>query len=285
MESKELRDWWNPNPIAGSFAASANQDRSHPTRLINNDKKQTSSQPNSVLTKVSDISNTQNWKILGRVYYKSNVAQSDTIRGSQQQFSVYILDASGIDICGLFTGTQLVQHFHDNIHVGCYYNISNANLQKASRGSTTGCTSIQELCFNMNSVFSPVLMSQPFNLIKLNCINSLQKTGCKADIIAIVTSIGDLMTATNSKGIETTHCNLKIIDDTNTETIITVWNENAIDATTRYAGNPVVSFLPVRMKLYNQELVAVGQVIVSPTDPASVELLAWWNSTKGDIFF
>ena len=93
-----------------------------------------------------------------------------------------------------------------------------------------------------------------------------QQHNMKADVVAIVESVGRLISNPGSPHLD--YCDLLVTDDSETELSLTVWGEIARSALQRFNAYPVVGFYPVRVKHYqNCNLSTVGQVIDFPNTP------------------
>jgi hypothetical protein len=296
--ASELLTWWKTTSSSLStqhnilqlFNTNDNDEQQSPPTTTTSDLQFTSI---SLLT-----NNTSDWNLCGRVYRKSPVVEKDhnnTTTTTGKTFLIHIIDSSGYDICGTFSGSTNVDHYYPLLQTGSIYSFSKGFLQK-SLPSYSGCASNFTIHFNMSSLIVPLISpssidSNPnhplfaYHFQKLDQLSSLKGSDIKADVVAVVKTVGEVISS--STGDLTSRCDLIIVDESNVEVKVTIWNDDTTDSYIRFAGNPIVAFLPVRVKKFAAddkitEVSAIGQVLVSPRCSRSNDLALWWMTGQTD---
>ena len=231
-------------------------------------------------TSISDLQPGKEWVICGRVYYKSDIFEKELAAGTSRQFAVHILDSSGVDIYALFSSLS-TEKYYTTIQPGLVYSFSGGVVCPAQVNSP--CASKYQIWFNIGVIIKVIhdddTINRTFNFKTLLDLSQYRCTKFKADIVTVVKDVGEITSTTNSKGQETSHCNLTVTDDSETELTLTVWNVSTSTILPSLASNPVVAFFPVRVKDYKTvaiEICAIGQILVSPSSSRSHELQDWW---------
>jgi hypothetical protein len=289
--AENLTKWWKQCPLTLHHLPLAGQTQhAEPAIVATSDHQQNNSVTNvknknndKNETSISNIDNSKSWTICGRVFHKSDISVVRRNNSQLHHFSICILDSSGIDILGRFESETVVKQFYDIINVGNVYNFGNAIFVMANPYTSSGCLSNYEIVFGPNSIVThiPVVGINPayYNIQTLKQVQELPKgKTIKADIIAIVKSVGDvIVNERNNKK----HCNLVITDDSGLEYTVTLWNQNATEAPLKFLDHPVVGFFPVRKKgIGGNVLTAEGQIVDSPPMDRTEILTNWWSENK-----
>jgi hypothetical protein len=234
-------------------------------------------------TLISELDmNKKDWIICGRVFFKSDITNTNSEGTSSPQFCITILDCSGVDILARFDSEQVVQQYYHTLEVNKIYSFSQATLAMSNSRNKYGCASKFDIAIDsVKAVVCPIPDDQignshhAFNLLSLKELSNQTNRDVKADIVVIVKNVGDIITKTSASN--QLYCDLLVTDESGCELTVTVWNNNAFDAHNKYCGNPVIAFYPVRIKSYQKDkLSVIGQVFISPEMPRSNALTEWW---------
>ncbi|GKY95854.1 hypothetical protein MPSEU_000546000 [Mayamaea pseudoterrestris] len=222
------------------------------------------------------------WTIRARVTTKSDIRTWRNAKGEGSLFSLELLDDSNVDIrATLFK--EAVDKFYPLIQVGKVYRISGGRLKIADTKWNT-CKSPYEMTLDQNSeihldndVGNIPTMHYEFTH-KIADLEQVTDTTKHIDVLAVVKSVQEPVNLISKKsGQELTKCDLVLVDDSNTEIMLTLWGDKARNAPHEYANQPVVAIRRARVSDYSGKSLSADVIIVNPEIPQASQLADWWN--------
>jgi len=221
------------------------------------------------------------WTIRARVTTKSDIRTWSNAKGEGQLFSVELLDNSGADIKGTFF-REGVDKYYNMLQTNKVYKITGGKLKIANPQWNT-CKSQFEVAFDANTEIHEdadnSIGQATYQFTSIADIVGLEdKTTC--DVLGIVQSVGDVAHITSRKtGQELSKCDVTLVDQSNAAITLTLWREQANNAPTQLANQPVVALRKARVSDYGGKSLGVGgSMEVNPSVEEARALLAWWTS-------
>lgn len=253
---------------------------------------------NSGYTRICDLNLYHSrWTIQARVTDKSDVRTWSNAKGEGSLFSVSLLDESGMDIRATFF-KEAVDRFHPMLHEGQVYTFSGGRLKVANARYNT-CKSPNEITFDQNSEIhlsnnNNNIQKQAYDFVEsIASIESLVVDAEKpvlVDVLAFVQSIADpTVLISKKKGQEFTKCDVTVVDDSNAQISITLWNEQAEKASSLMPINELVAICRAKLSDFGggKSLSGALAVVLAKNEPviqqmpAYNRLLTWYQQTGG----
>jgi replication factor A1 len=88
----------------------------------------------------------------------------------------------------------------------------------------------------------------------------------------------------SKKGKELTKCEVTLVDDSNCEITLTMWDKSATEAESKFAGNPVVAFKGLKLSNFGGKSMSYSfnsAMSVAPKMAEGVALRTWYDTTNG----
>ncbi|KAL1935602.1 hypothetical protein VTP01DRAFT_4742 [Rhizomucor pusillus] len=220
------------------------------------------------------------WTIRARVTQKSDIKHWHNSRGDGKLFSVNLLDNSG-EIKGTAFNDQ-VDRLYNILEEGKVYYISKARVTMARKQFSTvdheyelsldNGTEIQ-VCHDEGSI-----PQVNFSFVKVADVDRYEK-GAVIDLIGIVKDDNGVQEIiTKATGRPTKKRELLVVDDTQKQIRLTLWDKHAEDFDS--SEHPVTAFKGLRVNDFNGRslsLSASGLVRVNPDIPECAKLKQWYK--------
>ncbi|KAL7574686.1 hypothetical protein ACA910_003029 [Epithemia clementina (nom. ined.)] len=237
------------------------------------------------------------WTIKARVTNKSDIRTWSNAKGEGSLFAISLLDESGVDIRATFF-KEAVDRFYQMLQEGQVYTFSGGRLKVANAQFNT-CKSPHEITFDQNSEIhlssdSNNIQKQSYDFVE--SIASIESYSVSperpilVDVLAFVQSIGEPSNLiSKKKGQEFTKCEVVVVDDSQAQINVTLWNEQALKASSLMPVNELVAVCRARVSDYGggkslsgaQAIVLARNEPVIQQLPAYDRLLSWYKQTGG----
>ena len=244
---------------------------------------QASSPGGTPITLISNLNLYQNgWTIKARVVSKSDIRTWSYPKGEGSLFSIDLLDKSGIDIrVTMFKGA--CDKFYNFFQVGQVYTISGGRIKVANQ-KWNSCKSNYEMTLGTHSEVQLAddagdIQQHAFEFTKISNLEQVEPNKM-VDVIGIVREISDVQSLTSKKtGREVQKSDLTLIDDTGVQVNMTLWGEQAMNASRDIGLHKVAAFRRARVGDYGGVSLSGPQgVFVEPHVPETEALQDWWRS-------
>ena len=249
-------------------------------------------------TKISELNLYHSrWTIQARVTSKSDIRTWSNAKGEGSLFSISLLDESGTDIRATFF-KEAVDRFYGMLQEGRVYTFSGGRLKVANARWNT-CKSPHEITFDQNSEIhmshdNSNIQTHAYDFVEsIASIESMMVDPEKhthVDVLAYVHAISDPVTLlSKKKGQEFTKCDVTLMDDSQAQINLTLWNDQVQKASSLMPLNELVGVCRSRLSDYGggKSLSSFDTVVLAKNEagiqklPAYHRLQAWYQETGG----
>jgi len=233
----------------------------------------------TAITPIVGITPYQNkWTIKVRVTSKSDIRTWNKSSGSGKLFSMDLMDESGEIRATAFK--EQCDQYYDYIQVGKVYLISRCQV-KAANKAYSKLKNDYELTFKDNVLVELVegddtndVPTMSYNFVSVADLAGAEKDTI-VDVLGICKSTNDMVQLTTRAGKELTKREIALVDQSNTEVMVTLWGATAETFTGE--GFPAVSVKGARVSDFNGITLSGGDILVNPELPQAHALLGWWD--------
>lgn len=235
------------------------------------------------LTLISNLNMYQNrWTIKARVVAKSDIRTWSNPKGEGSLFSVDLLDGSGIDIRATMF-KEAVDKYYNFFEVGKVYTIGGGKIKVANMKWNT-CKSQYEMTLDVNSVIQLTddrgdIQAQSFDFVKIGHLEQVEPNKL-VDVLGIIQEVSEVQSLMSKKtGQELQKADVTLIDDTGCQVRMTLWGNQAVNASREIPVHKVVAFRRARVSDYGGVTLSGPQgTFVEPVIPETEALQMWWKS-------
>ncbi|CAK4626418.1 hypothetical protein LEN26_007195 [Aphanomyces euteiches] len=223
------------------------------------------------------------WTIKARVTARSPVKNWTNARGQGKLCSVDLLDAKGGEIrATLFN--DAVDAFYDRLIPNGIFYFSGGKIKMANR-KFSAINNDYEVTFDTSSdiVAAPddhAIQTVSYNFKTIASIESLPVEST-IDMIGIVKSVGPCSELTSKAGKQLHKRDFTLVDDTNAEIKVTLWNERAQDSSCDAWANQVLAIKGCRISDFSGRTIGTFSstgFVTNPPLPEAARLLNWYNA-------
>jgi replication factor A1 len=236
---------------------------------------------NSNVTPIGNLTMYNNrFTIQAKIVAKSDIRTWSNANGEGSLFSIDLLDNTG-DIRATFF-KEAVDMFYAQLQVGQTYTFTGGRV-KVANAKYNPCSSPLEITFDtkteMHQVANDHSIQQSYQFVKIADLAN-HEANAQVDLLAVVKSVSEPSTLISKKtGNEMTKCEIMLVDDSNAEICLTLWNKSATSAPAQYPPGTIAAFNKVRISDYNGKSLNDGRGISKDyTGEDRNRLQHWWNS-------
>lgn len=231
------------------------------------------------------------WIIKGRITDKSDMKHYSNDRGDGFLFNIKILDEASSDIRGAFFN-ETAEKFYNKLDVTKVYTFTGGRLKQGNKAYNK-CSCPYEITFDQSTKIElaqdeGLISPQRYNFIRsISDIKTLEENAT-IDLVAIVKYVSDCSKVTTRTGKDVLKCDLTLIDQSNTEICLTLWEKAAEKASTLYAKQPAVAIRQAKVSKYNSSVSLKSNDMSGGIDINTIfiqeatNLLCWWMLHKKD---
>lgn len=237
---------------------------------------------------ISQISPYQNkWAIRGRVTNKSALKSWNNAKGEGTLFSFNLADESGEIRITAFR-TECDKYF-EMVQLGKVYTLSKATVKQANK-KWTDVEHEYELTLHTDSILEPADdydTSCPqinFHFVKIGQLESVPANSV-VDIVGVCRDPGEVATImSKNSGKELKKRDISLVDDSETEIRLTIWNTDAENFSAN-TGSVVVAKKARLTDYAGKSLSTIGSTLiqVDPDLPEAQELRGWFQRRGANI--
>lgn len=190
-------------------------------------KQETSVPPSKEVAKTVNTLSTENedFELKGKVVTKGDIKHWNNSRGTGKLFNATIVDSNGDEIQATFFN-EAVDTFYQLVSENKVYNFSKGRVKLANRRYSS-CD--YQLTFDKNAsiveVFDDGHIEENYKFSKICTLKN--KVGEVVDLCAVVVGVGPVVEFTSRKSVQLKKRTLTVVDDSNTEIELTLWNNQA----------------------------------------------------------
>lgn len=222
------------------------------------------------------------WTIKARVTTRAPIKNWTNARGQGKLFSCDLLDSKGGEIRATMFN-DAVDKFYELLRPGSVFYFTGGKIKMANR-KFSNVDNDYEVSFDQNSEISPApedgqISQMQFAFKKIAMIESLPADS-NVDVIGVVTTVGPVSEIMSKAGKQLFKRDISLVDDSNAEIKLTIWNEQAREDCSSWTNN-VVAIKGCRVSEYNGRSISSGfgsSFTVNPTIPEAGHLLNWFNT-------
>jgi replication factor A1 len=222
------------------------------------------------------------WTIKARVTSRAPIKNWTNARGQGKLFSVDLLDAKGGEIRGTMFN-DAVDKFYEILRPGNVFYFSGGKIKMANR-KFSSVNNDYEITFDQHSEITPAqddtqIQQMNYNFKKIAQIESLS-ADANIDVIGIVKNVGQVQEIMSKAGKQLFKRDLSLVDDSNAEVKVTLWNERAQEDCSSWESN-VLAIKGCRVSEYNGRsigTVSSSSFTVNPAISEAGHLMNWYNT-------
>jgi len=178
---------------------------------------------------------------------------------------------------------QAIDKYYNFFNMGKVYTISWGKL-KVADPKWNRCKSQYEMTLDNSSEVALAddegeVQVQCFDFVKIEYLEQVEPNK-NVDVIGIVQEVSDVQSLMSKKtGQEHQKADVTIIDDTGYQVRLTLWGNQAVNASREISLHKVVAFRRVRVSDYGGVTLSGPQgTFVEPKIPETEDLYSWWKS-------
>lgn len=222
------------------------------------------------------------WTIKARVTNRTPIKHWSNAKGEGKLFSVELVDRKGGEIrATMFKET--VDKFYDLLRPGGTFYFSGGKVKMANR-KFSSVNNDYEVTFDHNTTIRPApedpeIQQTVYNFKKIADIEKIQPE-TNVDLIGIVKSVSDCAELTSKAGKQLHKRDVIIVDNSNAEVKVTMWNERAQEDCTGWQ-NSVLAIKGCRVSDFGGRSIGTfssTQFNINPDIPQAGALMNWYSN-------
>lgn len=222
------------------------------------------------------------WTIKARVTTRAPIKHWTNARGQGKLFSCDLLDSKGGEIRATMFN-DAVDKFYELLRPGGVFYFTGGKIKMANR-KFSNVDNDYEVSFDQNSEISPApedgqISQMNYAFKKIAMIETLPADS-NVDVIGVVRDVGPVSEITSKAGKQLFKRDISLVDDSNAEIKLTMWNEQAREDCSSWTNN-VVAIKGCRVSEYNGRTISTlssSSFSVNPTISEAGHLLNWFNT-------